>query len=89
LKKAIKETDFSKGLPNKFYGRSKTIIGDRRFARQPNPSDKLFRIVNTRRGRFVDIRAANRKEARLIFLEDFNLARMPVGFEISEVGAAA
>ena len=89
MKKEIKEIDFSKGTPNKFYGRPKAIIGDRRFARRPNPSDKLFRFVNSRTGRFVDIRAANRKEARLLFLEKFGLTRMPVGFEISEVRAAA
>lgn len=76
-------------MPNKFYGLPKVIIGDRRFARHPNPSDKLFRFVNSRTGRFVDIRAANKKEAWLIFLEEFNLARMPAGFEISEVRAAA
>jgi len=84
-----KEIDFSKGQRNKFAGKQIVIVGDRRFARRPNPSDKVFRFVNTRTRRSVDIRAANKKEARLRFLEDFNLTRMPAGFEIEEVLAAA
>lgn len=84
-KKAIKEIDFSKGEPNKFYGRPKIIIGDKRYPRQPDPSGKLFRFVNTRTGRFVDIRAANKKEARLIFLKRYHLTRRPAGVEIKEI----
>lgn len=88
-KETIKELDFSKAMPNKYYGRPKRIIGDRRFRRQPSPSDKLFHFVNTRNNRVVEVWAPNRKEARLIFLERFNLSRMPAGFEIEEVQAAA
>jgi hypothetical protein len=88
-KESIKELDFSKGKPNKYYGRPMRIIGDRRFTRQPNPSDKLFHFTNTRNGRVIEVWAPNKKEARLIFLKDFNLERMPAGFEIEEVQAAA
>lgn len=89
MKKEIKEIDFSKGKRNKFAGKKMVIVGDRRFARRRNPSDKLFHFVNTRNGRIVEIWAPNRKEARLIFLEKFNRPRMPAGFEIEEVQAAA
>jgi hypothetical protein len=43
-------------------------------------------IVNTRARRRLDVRSPNKKEARLRFLADFNLERMPAGFEISEAG---
>jgi hypothetical protein len=89
MKKESKELDFSKGKPNKYYGRPMRIVGDKRVTRQRNPSDKLFHFTNTRNGRFVEVWAPNKKEARLIFLERFNRARMPAGIEIEEVQAAA
>jgi hypothetical protein len=89
MKKAIKEVDFSKGTRNKFYGRRLVIVGDRRTDRRQNPADKTFQFVNRRSGRSVEIRAANKKEARLAFLDQFALKRMPAGFEIFEVKLAA
>lgn len=89
MRKAIREIDFSKAKPNKFYGRRLVIVGDRRAGRRENAAGKLFRFFNSRTKRSIDIRAANKKEARLLFLEKFALKRMPVGFEISEVRLAA
>jgi hypothetical protein len=62
-KKGIKEIDFSKAEPNKLYGRPMVVVGDKRYPRQPDPTGKLFRFVNTRTGRFVDVRAANKAVA--------------------------
>lgn len=81
--------DFSKIKPNKFYGRQIVIVGDRRAGRQQNAKGKLFRFLNTRIKRSVDIRAANKREARLAFLEQFNLKRMPPGFIVIEVKPAS
>ncbi len=89
MKKEIKEIDFSKGMRNKFYGRRLVIVGGKRGNRQRNATGRLFHFVNNRTKRFVEIRAANRKEARLAFLDQFALKRMPAGFEIFEVELAA
>lgn len=89
MKKAIKEIDFSKGTRNKFYGRRLVIVGGRKAKRQQSATDRLFHFVNKRTKAFVEIRAANRKEARLAFLDQFALKRMPAGFEIFEVELAA
>jgi len=89
MKKAIKEIDFSKGMRNKFYGRRLVIVGGKRGKGQRNVTGRLFHFVNNRTKRFVEIRAANKKEARLAFLDQFALKRMPAGFEIFEVELAA
>lgn len=84
-----KEIDFSKGQRGKYAGKKIIIVGDRRAQLQPNPTDKAFQFTNQRTGRAVEIRAANRKEARATFLTMFNLKRMPTGFEISELKLVA
>lgn len=89
MKKATKEIDFSKGMRNKFYGRRLVIVGGKQAIRQQNTTGRLFHFVNKRTKAFVEIRAANKKEARLAFLDQFALKRMPAGFEIFEVELAA
>jgi hypothetical protein len=89
MKRTIKEIDFSKGRRNKFAGRRIVIVGDRRARRQHNSTGRLFHFVNMRTDKAVKIRAANKKEARLAFLDQFALTRMPAGFKIVEVELAA